>query len=859
MPAKESTVSVDACSDLFQVPLLIGYGVAVKDTSSCQDLLALPVENESTKCLTDGCGCRIVVEEVVWQVLNPQPDGSAGIEYRARSLTPGLLRWMDQAVGFLEGREELDASFRELWGSLSESSEVLAELCPEAAEIVSLLWSTSQALSACWYGTSHHFDEAPPASPRLEFAWRSLRGLCDQRDLLERLSLNLVNGHRGGAWSRPFWQPLAGARPLNDIATFSSAARASSLQHSQVGAEIWRLAFLDWSMFLQSLEEAWPAGSTLYWLQEQEKPPVPNVSAGCDALYYVGFPAAVQMDWLVFTISLSAYLLQHGWDGCFLTGSVEHLLADLRGTPAELSCIIRQHSATLRFCARGHRVAESWKALAFAMSLVAQLPHAGLLKKVADAMKDLCKDVNFDCSERGIQVQSMDSSHVALVSLNLKESAFTDFKCERPALQRTTAFQLQLKSVMERTSPVEPEDQRGEANTGDAHLAHDLDQGSGEDSMSWRWSRHRQCMEMLVRQECEQERREEQLKELQDKLRKETERRIEAEDRVTRLIGVIDSIGSGTRMPLGQFRLRAGVCQRSMLRPREELELKVASLSVKSHVLEENAQKHEEEKNELKRRYGRLLAHGQRLHEENVSLKKKCADQLKQLEELHLERLREGLKTMLEIQGMDYEEFMQEIAKELAEESSMLSSSEQAPQSKDQDCSASLGMNVDSLTKILKMTSPNDSLKIRHQVDSDVVGFQCEGSDDRISEFELKLMQIESEHMEIPEQHYKVIAKLPSSEFQKICRDLKEFGETLQLSGSKEGLKFQVKGDIGSGNVLLKPRESEKPEDKVSLTIHEPVNATFALRYLVNFSKACVRLLQAGRRSIMTQSVSDCI
>ena len=32
---------------------------------------------------------------------------------------------------------------------------------------------------------------------------------------------------------------------------------------------------------------------------------------------------------------------------------------------------------------------------------------------------------------------------------------------------------------------------------------------------------------------------------------------------------------------------------------------------------------------------------------------------------------------------------------------------------------ASLGMNVDSLTKILKMTSPNDSLKIRHQVDSD--------------------------------------------------------------------------------------------------------------------------------------------
>merc|ERR1712190_308533 len=99
-------------------------------------------------------------------------------------------------------------------------------------------------------------------------------------------------------------------------------------------------------------------------------------------------------------------------------------------------------------------------------------------------------------------------------------------------------------------------------------------------------------------------------------------------------------------------------------------------------------------------------------------------------------------------------------------------------------------------------------------------------------------MQIESEHMEIPEQHYKVIAKLPSSEFQKICRDLKEFGETMQVNASKEGIKFSVQGDVGAGNVMLKPRDSEKSEENVTLAVQEPVNATFALRYLVNFAKA---------------------
>jgi proliferating cell nuclear antigen len=151
----------------------------------------------------------------------------------------------------------------------------------------------------------------------------------------------------------------------------------------------------------------------------------------------------------------------------------------------------------------------------------------------------------------------------------------------------------------------------------------------------------------------------------------------------------------------------------------------------------------------------------------------------------------------------------------------------------------SLGMNVDSLAKILKMCSPNDSWTLRWHSGADSVNFQCEGGDDdRIADFDLKLMQIESEHMEIPEQQYKVVAKLPSAEFQRICRDLKEFGETMHVKASKEGITFSVRGDVGSGNVMLKPREAEKPEERVSLTVHEPVTATFALRYLVQFSKA---------------------
>merc|ERR1711904_124522 len=155
------------------------------------------------------------------------------------------------------------------------------------------------------------------------------------------------------------------------------------------------------------------------------------------------------------------------------------------------------------------------------------------------------------------------------------------------------------------------------------------------------------------------------------------------------------------------------------------------------------------------------------------------------------------------------------------------------------DRPVSLGMNVDALAKVLKMCGDKDSLKVRSDNGSDHVSFQTESnSEDKIAEFDLKLMEIESEHMEIPEQTYKCLVKLPSAEFLKIVKDLKEFGETMQIQCGKDGIKFSVQGDLGNGNVMLKPRDSDKIEDRVSVTVHEPVTASFALRYLNNFAKA---------------------
>lgn len=40
---------------------------------------------------------------------------------------------------------------------------------------------------------------------------------------------------------------------------------------------------------------------------------------------------------------------------------------------------------------------------------------------------------------------------------------------------------------------------------------------------------------------------------------------------------------------------------------------------------------------------------------------------------------------------------------------------------------------------------------------------------------------------------------MPSTEFSRICRDLAQFGESIVIACTKDGIKFSTSGDIGSG------------------------------------------------------------
>lgn len=96
-------------------------------------------------------------------------------------------------------------------------------------------------------------------------------------------------------------------------------------------------------------------------------------------------------------------------------------------------------------------------------------------------------------------------------------------------------------------------------------------------------------------------------------------------------------------------------------------------------------------------------------------------------------------------------------------------------------------------------------------------GFYLEN--DRFSEFNLNLLQLDSEQLGIPETEYSSVVTLPSQDFAKTCRELSNLAETsfffisVNIETSKESVKFSITGEHGKGSITMNARDSDKAED----------------------------------------------
>ncbi|KAI9139090.1 DNA polymerase delta processivity factor [Paraphysoderma sedebokerense] len=157
------------------------------------------------------------------------------------------------------------------------------------------------------------------------------------------------------------------------------------------------------------------------------------------------------------------------------------------------------------------------------------------------------------------------------------------------------------------------------------------------------------------------------------------------------------------------------------------------------------------------------------------------------------------------------------------------------------DRNLSLGVNFGTLTKIIKCANNDDVLTLKADDEGDILSLTFESpNSDRVSEFDIKLMDIDSEHLGIPDTEYAATIKMPSSEFARICRDLLNLSESVSIEVSKEQVRFAATGETGNGSITLKQNTGsvDKEEEAVQIDLNQNVALTFSLKYLHNFTKA---------------------
>ena len=152
-----------------------------------------------------------------------------------------------------------------------------------------------------------------------------------------------------------------------------------------------------------------------------------------------------------------------------------------------------------------------------------------------------------------------------------------------------------------------------------------------------------------------------------------------------------------------------------------------------------------------------------------------------------------------------------------------------------------MGVKMANLSKILKCANNDDSVTLRADEEGDVLSlaFEAPGGG-RASEFSLRLIEIESESLGLPDMTFGATVKMPSAEFLRVVKDLSSIGDTVEICvPSRELVRFLTTGDIGTASVSCARRwNPADPGESVDIECPSPTKLTFALRYLNSFAKA---------------------
>jgi len=99
-------------------------------------------------------------------------------------------------------------------------------------------------------------------------------------------------------------------------------------------------------------------------------------------------------------------------------------------------------------------------------------------------------------------------------------------------------------------------------------------------------------------------------------------------------------------------------------------------------------------------------------------------------------------------------------------------------------------------------------------------------------------VKVDGEALGVPDVQYEVVTKVPSADFKAAVSELKDVGDNMSITTSPEGLKLAVTGDMGTGFVLMKPKDGGDTGETLTITGDKAVTLSFGMRYMNLFTRA---------------------
>lgn len=147
-----------------------------------------------------------------------------------------------------------------------------------------------------------------------------------------------------------------------------------------------------------------------------------------------------------------------------------------------------------------------------------------------------------------------------------------------------------------------------------------------------------------------------------------------------------------------------------------------------------------------------------------------------------------------------------------------------------------IGVNMKSFHALLRTVGNNDVITMFvEQADITKLHIVMENKEKNVRDIsKLKLLDINEDIISIPNIEFDSVIKMPSNDFQKICKDLSNISDTVTISSKNNRFTMFVEGDIGHKEIII----GENSSVAFSKLTNENVSGRYDLKYLLLFIKS---------------------